>query len=75
MNTEIPLIGTVAKGVIPLPAGIQLTDGARVRLIPLEPLPDDPPFLKGALELAKPRDWPRDFALNHGHYVQGHPKK
>jgi len=40
-----------------------------------EPLPDAPPFLKAILKLAKPRDWPEDFALNHGHYLKGHPKK
>lgn len=28
------------------------------------PLPSDPPFLKAALKLAKPRGWPKDFALN-----------
>jgi hypothetical protein len=36
---------------------------------------DDPPFLMELLKLAKPRDWPEDFALNHAHYVKGHPKK
>ena len=43
--------------------------------VELAPLPGDPPFLQAMLKLAKPRDWPRDFALNHGHYVKGHPKK
>ena len=40
-----------------------------------EVIPDAPPFLKAILKLAKPRDWPVDFALNHGHYLKGHLKK
>jgi len=52
-----------------------LADGTSVALIPLTPQPGDPPFLKVALKLAKPRGWPRDFALNHRHYLKGHPKK
>ena len=42
---------------------------------PLETRADDPPFLRALLKLAKPRDWPADFALNHAHYAKGHPKK
>ena len=34
-----------------------------------------PDFLRSVLELAKPRDWPEDYALNHGHYAKGEPKK
>ncbi len=34
------------------------------------------PFLKAVSETAKPRrHWPADYALNHGHYVSGEPKK
>jgi hypothetical protein len=34
------------------------------------------PFLAAVRKLAKPRPhWPKDFALNHGHYVSGEPKK
>ncbi len=50
--------------------------GSSVALIPLAPLSDDPPFLKLALKLAKPRTHlPKDYALNHGHYRRGEPKK
>ena len=65
----------VKNGVIHLPAKLKLAEGSPVELIPLGPLQDDPPFLKTALKLAKPRNWPRDFALNHGHYVKGRRKK
>jgi hypothetical protein len=65
----------VKNGVVPLPAKLKLADGSPVELIPLVPLPDDPPFLKTALKLSKPRNWPRDFALNHGHYIKGQAKK
>jgi len=33
-------------------------------------------FLAAVLKTAKPRPhWPKDYALNHGHYVSGEPKK
>ena len=75
MDTATKLIGKVKNGVIPLPPRVRLAEGTSVALIPLVPLSDDPSFLKLALKLARPRRWPRDFALNHGHYIKGHPKK
>ncbi|MEO7298656.1 MAG: hypothetical protein ABI042_08790 [Verrucomicrobiota bacterium] len=42
----------------------------------LELLSEDEPFIKAILKLAKPRPhWPKDYALNHGRYVSGEPKK
>jgi hypothetical protein len=67
--------GTVKNGVVVLPPEAQLPDGSEVEVIPLEARADDPPFLRAILKLAKPRDWPEDFALNHAHYSKGHPKK
>lgn len=75
MSTTAKLISKVKNGVLPLPRGVKLAEGTSVALIPLVPLPGDPPFLKLALKLAKPRRFPRDFALNHGHYVKGQRKK
>jgi hypothetical protein len=75
MNTAAKFISKVKKGVVPLPRGLKLAEGADVALVPLVALADDPSFLKVALKLAKPRGWPKDFALNHGHYVKGHHKK
>lgn len=76
MSTATKLVGKVKNGVIPLPRGLKLAEGAEVALTPLVPLPDDPPFLKLALKLAKPRPHlPKDYALNHGHYRRGEPKK
>ncbi len=69
------LTSRVENGVIRVPPGVKLANGAAVEIIPLGPLPNDPPFLKGILKLAQPRDWPEDFALNHAHYVKGHPKQ
>lgn len=67
--------GTVKNGVVVLPPEAGLADGAEVEITPLEGRGDDPPFLRAILKLAKPRDWPADFALNHAHYSKGHPKK
>ena len=75
MSTTAHHISKVKNGVVPIPRGLKLAEGADVALVPLGPLPGDPPFLKVALKLAKPRGWPRDFALNHGHYVKGQRKK
>jgi hypothetical protein len=75
MSVTTKLISKVKNGVLPLPRGLKLAEGAQVALTPLVPLPGDPPFLKLALKLAKPRGWPADFALNHGHYVKGLRKK
>ena len=67
--------GTVKNGVVVLPPEVRLAEGTEVEVTPVSARPDDPPFLKAILKLAKPRDWPEDFALHHAHYVKGHPKK
>jgi hypothetical protein len=74
MKKSLParLASRVKKGRLPPSPGLKRANGAAVEL---GPLPSDPPFLKVILKLAKPRDWPRDFALNHGHYVKGYPKQ
>ena len=58
-----------------LPPEAKLPEGATVEVTPIETATQDPPFLRAILKLAKPRDWPENFALNHAHYVKGHPKK
>ena len=67
--------GTIKNGVVVLPPEADLPEGAQVEVIPLEKSAEDPPFLRAILKLAKPRDWPDDFALNHAHYAKGDPKK
>jgi len=67
--------GKVQNGVVVLPPEAKLPEGTEVEVIPRTAPQGANPFLEGMLKLAKPRDWPEDFALNHGHYVKGHPKK
>jgi hypothetical protein len=67
--------GIVKNGVVVLSPGAKLPEGAAVEVTPVKTDPGDPPFLQAILKLAKPRDWPADFALNHAHYTKGHPKK
>ena len=67
--------GTVRNEVVVLPPEARLPEGATVEVTPLEMSEEDPQFLRAILKLAKPRDWPADFALNHAHYTKGHPKK
>jgi hypothetical protein len=68
--------GTVKNGVVVLPPAVKLLEGPEVNVEPVDLLPKDDPFLAAVLKLAKPRPhWPKDYALNHGHYVGGEPKK
>jgi hypothetical protein len=67
--------GKVKNGVIVFPAGVALPEGADVKVETVDPVPDNDPFLSAVLATAKPRPhWPKDFVLNHGHYVSGEPK-
>lgn len=67
--------GTVKNGVVVLPQDVQLPEGAEVRIEALLNAADDP-FVAAIQQLAKPRTHlPADYALNHGHYVGGEPKK
>jgi hypothetical protein len=64
--------GTVKDGVVVLPREAKLPEGAKVEV---QPISEDP-FVKTMLKLARPRpEWPRDFALNQGHYLYGEPKR
>ena len=66
--------GTIKGGVVVLPSGVQLPEGAQVEVILQENGTD--PLLAAIEEAAKPRPhWPADYALNHGHYVTGEPRK
>jgi len=67
--------GRIQNGVVVLPPDAHLPEGTEVEVIPRIASADTNAFVEGMLKLAKPRDWPSDFALNHGHYVKGQPKK
>jgi hypothetical protein len=67
--------GTVKNGMVMLPPESKLPDGTVVEIAPVVSKSENPPFLQELLNLAKDRDWPKDFALNHAHYSKGHPKK
>jgi hypothetical protein len=68
--------GKIKDGVVVLPPGTKLPEGAEVRVETLALAPQDDPFLAPALKAAKPRPhWPKDYALNHGHHLSGEPKK
>lgn len=68
--------GKIVNGRVVLPSGTKLPEGAEVKVETLDLLPESDPLIAAVLKLAKPRPhWPKDFALNHAHYVKGHPKK
>ena len=70
------VIGTVKNGVIVLPPGTKLPEGVEVKIETVESTVANEPFLAAIERLAKPRPHlPKDYALNHGHYVRGEPKK
>jgi len=71
--------GTVKNGVVVLPPGLKLPEGAEVDVTPREAAGKDDSLTDLTdlvVRLAKPRPHlPADYALNHGHYVRGEPKK
>jgi len=67
--------GKIQNGVVVLPPEVSLPEGTEVRVETVESAEHDP-FVQAALKLAKPRPhWPKDYALNHGHYVSREPQK
>lgn len=68
--------GTVKDGVVVLPPDAELAEGTRVLIVPVIAVDRTDPFLQAVAETAKPRPhWPKDYALNHGSYVSGEPRK
>jgi hypothetical protein len=69
------LEGIVQNGTVVLENGGAIPNGTRVKVI----VPDSagpPPTFQSLLELAGTvNDLPSDMALNHDHYLHGHPKK
>lgn len=65
--------GKIVNGSVVLPPGTKLPEGAEVKI---GTIVTDDPFLAAVERLAKPRPHlPKDYALNHGHYLRGEPKK
>jgi len=68
--------GRVVNGLVVLPPGTKLPEGAEVRVETIELTSEDDPLVAAVEKLAKPRPHlPKDYALNHGHYLRGEPKK
>jgi hypothetical protein len=64
----------IARAAVVSPLNAKLASSASEPGHALKNGSGDPPFLKKLLKLAKDRDWPADFALNHAHYAKGYPK-
>ena len=68
--------GKVKNGVVVLPPGTKLPEGAEVRIETVKPAGEDDTLVMAVERLARPRPHlPKDYALNHGHYIRGEPKK
>jgi hypothetical protein len=68
--------GKVVNGLVVLPPGTKLPEGAEVRVETLQLTSEDDPLVAAVEKLARPRlHLPKDYALNHGHYRRGEPKK
>ena len=62
----------VVNGLVVLPPGTKLPEGAEVRIETLKLTSEDDPLVAAVEKLAKPRPHlPKDYALNHGHYLRG----
>ena len=67
------VIGKIENGVVILPPGTVWPEGAQVKV---ETIPSEDPFVTAIENLAKARaHLPADYALNHGHYVGGEPRR
>jgi hypothetical protein len=70
------ITGKIVNGLVVLPPGIIMPEGAAVKVETLESAMPDDPLVAAVERLAKPRPHlPKDYALNHGHYLRGEPKK
>jgi hypothetical protein len=68
--------GKVVNGLVVLPPGTKLPEGAKVRIETLKLASEDDPLVAAVEKLAKPRPHlPKDYALNHGHYLRGESKQ
>ena len=68
--------GKIHNGVVVLPPEVKLPEGTEVTVEALNVALESDPFLQAVSKAAKPRPhWTKDYALNHGHYVSGEPKK
>jgi hypothetical protein len=73
---DMSVTGKVKNGVIVLPPGIKLPEGAEVQIQTAELVPAGDALDVAVKKLARPRTHlPKDYALNHGHYLRGEPKK
>lgn len=70
------MTGKAVNGLVVLPPGTNLPEGAEVRIETLKLTPQDDPLVAAVEKLAKPRPHlPKDYARNHGHHLPGEPKK
>ena len=69
-------VGTVSKGVVLLPPGTQLEEGAKVRIEPVTPsLTEKPIGQRLAAVDGIAENLPPDLAWNHDYYLHGKPKR
>jgi hypothetical protein len=69
---DVSVIGKIKDGVVVLPTGLSLPEGSVVSV----EIPEDPAIADLLKSVVKAREHlPKDFALNHGHYVSGEPKR
>ena len=64
------ITGKIVNGLVVLPPGTRLPEGAAVKVETLDISAEDDPFVAVVKRLAKPRPHlPKDYALNHGRVV------
>src|SRR5438552_3289260 len=72
---SMSVTGKVKNGVVVLPLGTKLPEGAEVRVETLKSSEEDDPLVAAVERLAKPRPHlPKDYALNHGRYIVANRK-
>jgi hypothetical protein len=75
-TVPVSVIGKIVDGSVVLPPGTKLPEGAAVKVETIDPAAEGDPLVAAIQKLSKPRPHlPADYALNHGHYLRGEPKK
>jgi hypothetical protein len=68
--------GKVKNGVVVFPSNVVLPEGAEVRVETVDVAPEDDQLVSTVRKRARPRPHlPHDYALNHGCYGRGEPRK
>jgi hypothetical protein len=75
MDAAMKYHGTVRNGTIVLDDGVQLPEGTRVKVPPVNEAGEELTLIWLLKYAGCLKDLPADFAAEHDHYIHGTPKR